>query len=74
MSVKMRRWAAVCLVTALAAFAAFAAGLRRVLETGSPSAGNYHYLVGTVLGGVLFVALAGMEHDDDTGAGSHGED
>lgn len=73
MSVRTRRWAVVCLVAALATFAAFVAGLRRVLETGSPGAGNDHYLVATVLGGVLLVALAGMEHDD-TGAGSPGED
>lgn len=68
MTSKTLIWAAACLVAFVATAGTITAGLRRVFETGNPSAGNDHYLIATILGGVLFIALAGLEHHDTTAA------
>lgn len=63
---RTRLWFAVCLLALATTVGAMVAGMRRVFETGSVSAGNGHYMVASMVAVVLFVALAGMDHGDDS--------
>lgn len=69
-----RLWAVVCLLSLVAAVGVMAAGLRRVYETGYVDSANGHYMTASVLTGVMFVALAAMDHyDTPTHHDSHHE-
>lgn len=61
---RTRLWAVVCLLALLAVVGVMAAGLRRVYETGHVGSANDHYMVASVLAGVMFVALAALDHHD----------
>lgn len=72
MALKARWWMLMCVLAGTAATVCAIAGLRRVFDTGHPAAGNLHYMFATILAGVLFVALAGVDHHE-TNATAAGE-